>query len=337
MLQAALQQQPRQNVGHNLFEETRPRFQSPIASASQAVKFNKVYLPQEVLLVSISRRGPRVVPSMSTDVVLFLERSCPHIWALFNQQARRNPPKGFQEFLSGTGALEGRRQLQLADTRISRLIAKTCERRVGDAYRRDLSGVNTENKLAELLCEITLIDALGGISSAPPVLRPKTETGKACDVKVVVESGDLYGESKRLADTWEGGARSIAKSSPESKPSGAARPRAMDLFSKLKDVHTQFPRGTLNVLFLFHPSVWNTPVYIKQALFGDASGFDESSSQPPLHDDGLYALSEWQELSACALARVNNDGTLSIVQIWRNPRAGVPLSDSLADKLALAG
>jgi len=269
-------------------------------------------------------------------MIRFLKKKCPHVWAILNQHAKRNPPAGLQEFLSGTWGAEGQRQLELADNRLSSLITRTSERTVVDTYRRDLSGVDTENKVAELLCEITLVDALGGISNAPPVLRPKTETGKECDVKVVVERSDLFGESKRLADTWEGGVRSIAKSPPESKPPDTARPRAMDLFSKLKDVHKQFPRGTLNVLFLFHPSVWNTPVYIKQALFVDASGFDDSS-QPSLHDDGLYALSDWQEISACAYSRVNNDSTFSIVQIWKNPRANVVFPDTLVERLATAG
>jgi len=106
----------------------------------------------------------------------------------------------------------------------------------------------------------------------------------------------------------------------------------MDLFSKLKDVHTQFPRNTLNVLFLFHPSGWNTSVYIKQVLFGDASGYDDSA-HASIYQDGLYALPEWQKISACAHSRVNNDGTFSIVQIWKNPRADVCLGDSVTEKL----
>ena len=258
------------------------------------------------------------------------------MWALLNQQAKRSPPKGFEEFLSGKWAAEGRSHLRLADKRVFSLIAKTSEKLVGDTYRRDLSGVDSENRLAELLCEISLVDALGGISSVPPVLRPKTEIGTECDVKVVIEGHVLYGESKRLADSWEGGVRSIAKSPPESKPHDTARPRAMDLFSKLKDAHRQFPRDALNVLFLFHRSVWNTPLYINQALFGDASAFDESR-QPFLHGDGLYSLAGWQEISACAHSRVNSDGRLSIVQIWKNPRANVTLPDSVSERLAAAG
>ena len=109
----------------------------------------------------------------------------------------------------------------------------------------------------------------------------------------------------------------------------------MDLFSKLKEVHTQFPENTLNVVFLFHPSVWNSPVYIKQALFGDASGLDEST-EISLYDDGLFALDEWQKIAACAYSRVNTDGTFRIVQIWTNPKANVFLPENVRERLALA-
>jgi hypothetical protein len=267
---------------------------------------------------------------MSTPV-LFVKTSCPTVWALLNQRAKANLPNGITEFLSGKWAAEGREQLRLADRTISSLIATTSEKIVGDTYRRDLSGVDTESQLAELLCEITLVEALSSISSDAPVLRPKAEAGKECDVKVVLEGTDLFGESKRLADSWKGGVRSIAKVSRESRRHDANRPRAMDLYDKLKNVHMQFPRNTLNVLFLFHPSVWNTPVYIKQVLFGDAAGFDDSTHPSP-YQDGLYALPEWQKISACVHSRVKDDGAFSVVQIWKNPKANVCLADSLDKK-----
>jgi hypothetical protein len=269
-----------------------------------------------------------------SQIVHFLEKNCPNIWSILNQQAKRSPPNGFQEFLSGKWAEEGKVLLQLADKRISKLIEKTSERLVGDTYRRDLSGADSENRLAELFCEISLTDSLAGIASDTPVLRPRTEIGTECDVKVVIEGSDLYGESKRLADKWEGGIRSIAKSKspPESKPTDSSRPRAMDLYSKLRDAPRQFPSETLNVIFLFHPSIWNTELYIRQALFGDKSSFDESS-QPSLYDDGLYSLSEWQKISACVYSRVNSNGTLSIVNIWKNSKAAVGIPDDVAKKL----
>ena len=146
----------------------------------------------------------------------------------------------------------------------------------------------------------------------------------------------MYGEVKRLADAWEGGVRSIAKTLHGPKPALASRPRAMDLFSKLEEVPGQFPQSTMNILFLFHPSVWNSPVYIKQALFGDASGFDESPN-PQVHDDGLFCLSEWREVTACAHSRINEDGSLSIVQVWRNPNANTVLPEDVLQRVASAG
>jgi hypothetical protein len=263
----------------------------------------------------------------------FLSKNCPDIWALLKERAKRNPPSGFTEFISGPGAAEGRRLLQLAEGRVCGLIKLTSAQSVGDAYRRDLSGVDTEKRLAELLCEMTLANALASISSVPPVFRPPTGGGTESDLKIVIDGRDLYAESKRLADAWEGGKRSIDKSPPGSKKPDADRPRAMDLFSKLKTVFRQLPAGTLNVLFLFHPSTWNTLVYIRQALFGDASRLDDQG-KTLVYDDGLYALAEWQEVAACALSRVNCDGTLSIGKLWRNPEAKIALPDAVSSWLS---
>lgn len=264
-----------------------------------------------------------------------MNKSCPHILQLLNRKAALNLPAGIVEFISGEWGLEGERLLKLADARIASLIASTSEKIVGDAYRSDLSGVGTEHKLAELLCEITLADALVRISDGKPDFHPQNVLGKYCDVKVVFDGGDVYGEVKRLADTWEGGVRSLAKSITAPKPSNVNRPRAMDLYEKLKGVHAQFPLGALNILFLFQPSVWNGSVYIKQALFGDASALTESTEMT-VHDDGLFALDEWRNVTACAHSRVNADGTLSIVQIWSNPKANVTLVDNVRERLALA-
>ena len=152
-------------------------------------------------------------------------------------------------------------------------------------------------------------------------------------MKVAVEGNDLYGETKRFADTWEGRKRSIEKSPSGSAKPDAVRPRSMDLCAKLKCVYRQFPKDSLNILFLFHPSLWNTPTYIRQVLFGDASRLDELGDSL-LSSDGLFALSEWREISACALCRVNCDGTMSIGKIWRNPNTDVVLPVSVGERLA---
>lgn len=214
---------------------------------------------------------------------------------------------------------------------------------MADAYRSRISAVATEYQLAELLCEIALVSALSDISSNPPELQPKGKKGK-CDVRVILDGVDLYGEVKRLADTWEGGKRSIVKSKEHDH---SLRPRAMDLASKLKNVHEQLPEGSLNILFLFHSSGGSTHLYIQLALFGDppatgrahllgiASTFDRSV-QPALGADGLYASAEWQNISACVHVRIKLDGSLSIERIWRNPNAGVVVPDSIERKLLSA-
>lgn len=273
---------------------------------------------------------------MCKQSIHFLENNCPNIWLILNQHARRCLPKGFRDFLSGKWAEEGKVWLQRADKRIFQLIQKSSEKQVGDTYRRDLSGAESENKLAEFFCEISLADSLSNISSKVPVLRPKNKNGTECDVKVVIEGFVFFGDSKRLEDKWVGGKRSLVKSPPESKPKNSNRPRAMDLYSKLKDTPRQFPDKTLNVIFLFHPSVWNTQIYIKQVLFGDKSSFDDSG-QPYLYKDGLYRLPEWQKISACAYCRVNKDGTLSVIEIWKNHNPIVSIPDEVAMQLRKVG
>lgn len=77
-------------------------------------------------------------------------------------------------------------------------------------------------------------------------------------------------------------------------------------------------------------------MYIRQSLFGNSSALDEAEP-PSLNDDGLFSLPEWQEISACVHSRVNDHGSFSIIRIWKNPRANVPLPDTVSERLALAG
>src|ERR1700730_7204861 len=134
--------------------------------------------------------------------ISLLRKNYPHIWQLLNRRAKLNPPSGLTGFISGDEATVGRRHLRLADRRIQKLITKISAKVVGDAYRRDLSRVQNQDALAEILCEITLVDSLGGISSGCPVLRPRTTAGTACDVKIVVDGNDIYCEIKRFADDF---------------------------------------------------------------------------------------------------------------------------------------
>lgn len=225
-----------------------------------------------------------------------LQDLCPSIWQLLSSRAKLNPPSGLTSFVSGADARMGRMLLRSADRRIQNLIAKTSLKTVGDAYRRDLSGVQTIGALAEILCEMTLVDSVGSMSSICPTLRPQSGLGTACDFRIVVDGNAIYGEVKRFADDFPSWTherrRSIQKSPPHIQKPQAKRPRSMDLYSKLTDVHKQFPVGTLNVLFVFHPSLGSTPTYMQQALLGDASLSGESLGGP-LCDDSLFSLSEW--------------------------------------------
>jgi len=97
----------------------------------------------------------------------------------------------------------------------------------------------------------------------------------------------------------------------------------MDLHSKLKDTPRQFPKNTLNMIFLFHPSTWNSEIYIKQAILGDKSFFNHKPIQP--HEDSLFSLQDWKNISALALSVIRNHGSFSVSNIWRNPNCTVDL------------
>jgi len=268
---------------------------------------------------------------MSNDPQNFICTQCPNLRSILNQKAQRNLPQGLKDFLSGENAEIGELHLRNVDKRIGYLFKRISKKEVADHYRRDLSGIDSENKLSELFCEITLASALSRISSEKPVLRPKNNIGKSCDVKVKIAEVDVYGESKRLEDPGPCGKRSIAKSPPRQKPSNSHRPRSMDIHSKLKDASRQFPQDTINIIFLFHPSYGNSIAYIRQALFGGAFFQDENEIQ--LENDGLFADDEWRNISGCAYTRISEGGKLFIVKLWQNPRTINQIPEKVIYKL----
>jgi len=261
------------------------------------------------------------IKKQNNETENFVKNDCPNLWSILNQKAQKNLPKGFQEYLSGEDAeIEtGKRNLRNADKRVQDLFKKLPAKKVCGHYRRDLSGVGNESQLAELLCEIALGVALSNLSSRTPVIRPRNNRGKSCDVKVNL-GVDVYGESKRLKDPGPCGIRSIAKSPLGQKPSNAHRPRSMDIHSKIRDVYQQFPQDTLNVVFIFHPGYGENRLYICKALFGD-KGCTANGNEIALENDGLFSIKEWHRISGCAYTRVNTDGTLSIIKLWQNPNA----------------
>lgn len=161
------------------------------------------------------------------DLRAWLSTSCPNVWSLLNQQARRVLPWGLVEYLSPLDqetieALsaafpafdpdylhklaedyveQGRANLAFADKLIQELITACGSKAVGDAYRRDLSGVSTARQLAELLCEITLCASVSKRSSTLR-LRPQSGKGTHCDVSFQLAGSTVYGEAKRYEDSW---------------------------------------------------------------------------------------------------------------------------------------
>ena len=233
--------------------------------------------------------------------------------------------------LSEIGEKEGRKNLQVFEKHLQRLVSFCSLKELGDAYRRDLSGVGTETQLAQYLCEITLAASLTALS---PTLSLRPPSGKAtfCDVRFQLAACTVYGEVKRYEDTWaldwgKPPMRSLVKAKPGAKPQESARPRAMDLVSKLCEVPRQFPDGTLNLVFVFHPSaIGEDQRYLQQALFGESTFFDKPDDVT-LKEDGLFATKEWRAISACCLSKVLADGTLVCRVVWENPhpRALVPV------------
>jgi hypothetical protein len=99
----------------------------------------------------------------------------------------------------------------------------------------------------------------------------------------------------------------------------------MALQSKLKGVPRQFPQGTVNILFVFHPSIAESAKYIQQSLFGEATFFMEPT-KVTLQGDGLFVADTWRTVSACYLSRVRwSDGNLVCLSYWQNPLASTPV------------
>jgi hypothetical protein len=157
-------------------------------------------------------------------------------------KAQSNLPYGIIEFLNKKNLKRRAWQaLEIPERHTQDLINLCGLEKVGRAYRRDLSAVNNEERLLDILHEIVLCSFLGKLSSAIE-LRPSTGKGTSCDVSCKINSFVIYGEIKRLLDQWwfrnnpEIIGRSIFKETTVVK-SQHSRPRYMDLQSKLKEIH----------------------------------------------------------------------------------------------------
>ncbi len=275
----------------------------------------------------------------------WIQESCPLIYRMLNARAKKQLPAGLTEYLGSDSLpdIEGQEIFSTIEKALATLVGKCGLESVADIYRRDLSSVNSANQVSELFCEIVLCATLGELSQGLK-LRPPTGKGTYSDCLFTLSGIDVYGEAKRYEDPWPHiekvgknssripYARSISRTASGQKPNGTARPRSMDLRSKLRDVHRQFPNGTINVLFVFHPSLGETRKYIAQALFGD-SAFHQTDSDYRLESDGLFSADEWQNISACCLARVNPEAKVVFPAIWENPRALAALPHEVSIEL----
>jgi hypothetical protein len=276
------------------------------------------------------------------EVKKWMESSCPLFWSLLNSQAQGSIPNGLIEYIGDGSPSQieaGRTNLATIERHLTDLKNLCGWQAVRDKYRRQLSSVDSENQVSELLCEIALCASVGKLSGRLQ-LHPPTGKGTHSDCHFYIDGFEIYGEVKRCHDPWplieKPGEvlnkeipyfRSISERPSNEKPHDSARPKAMDLKSKLRNVHRQFPEMTINVLFLFHSSFGETMQYITQALFGD-SNFFKNKDNFVLEADGLYSIDEWRNISACCLVRCDPESKIIFPFVWKNPRAvsGIPKS-----------
>ena len=269
------------------------------------------------------------------EIKTWIRLKHPIFWSLLNTRAQTTLPKGLIEYIdvgSPSEITTGRDNLTAIERYLVELTTLCSWKTVSDNYRKSLFGVDSHDRLAELFCEIALCASVGKLSGRLQ-LHPPTGKGTYSDCLFYVHSFEVYGEAKRYVDPWpliekpgdEGNdkvpyMRSIAEKPTGEKPHDTARPRSMDLKSKLRNVYRQFPERRLNILFIFHSSFGETQRYTTQALFGD-SNFFSTEDDIILESDGLFSIDEWRNISGCCLARVNPDSKVIYPFVWKNPRA----------------
>jgi hypothetical protein len=229
-----------------------------------------------------------------------------------------------------------------ADGDVERLIGSCGAKDVGDAYRAALSGCATEAQVAELVCELMVAASLGTRTQAM-TLRPATGRGKTrSDFATNVAGVRFWGEVKRFDDRYfyenDGDVprmRSLARTpAGEPVPAETARPRTMDLASKLDRVPAQFPDSRATVLFVFDDSFGDSDRYLQGALFGDAAQWVAIDALPVPVAPALFAREAWRVVSACCLAHWVPEYGFCIAPWWSNPGAAVPLPREVRELLA---
>lgn len=270
----------------------------------------------------------------------------PTFWTLLNNKAQKNLPGALIEYINKGSSSKIEATLKTIEKCLKELRSLCDLKAIGDNYRKDSSGVNSKNRLAELFFEIAICTALGKISGRLQ-LHPPTGKGTYSDCLFHIQGFDMYAEVKKYDDSWPfieklGYAsnkkvpynRSIVKSPPGEKPQNSARPRYMDIRSKLHDVHKQFPERTPNILFVSDNPLSETRRSLTQALFGE-SNFFKKEEEFVLKSDGLFFFKEWRNISACCLARINPNLDAVFPFTWRNPCALSEIPKAVLDTLCL--
>ncbi len=274
-----------------------------------------------------------------------LRHNCPLLWELLNNRAKRILPKGLVDYIASgnpSNIKSGRSNLNIVEKHL-KLLEDLCGwNSVRDNYRKDLSGATSENRLAEIFCEIALCAQLGKISKKIN-LRPPTGKGTYSDCGFNLQGYEIFAEVKRYPDPWpaieqpDAGngepvayTRFITEDSSRDNPRDSANARSMELRSKLLDVHRQFPEKEYNILFIFHRS-FDSHRYLGQTLFGDSNYFLENNEGLTLKPDGLFHNESWRIISVCFLARINESCDVVFPYYWKNPLAIRSLPDSIME------
>lgn len=92
---------------------------------------------------------------------MWVEDNCQILWQMLNAKAKMRLPTGFVEYFGSPSEIEAsRKHISSIDRHLNELLNQCGWQMSSDKYRRDLSGVDSENQVAELFCEITLFASL---------------------------------------------------------------------------------------------------------------------------------------------------------------------------------
>ena len=113
----------------------------------------------------------------------WIRSNCPFFWSFLTQKAQTTMPKGLIEYADFGTVSEieiGRNNLIAMEKYLTELKNFCGLKSVGDTDRKEFSGVDSANRLAELFCEITLCSSLAALSGNIK-LHPATGKGTYSD------------------------------------------------------------------------------------------------------------------------------------------------------------